>query len=31
VTEKDAGSMLNTYYGWEEIASIRTYSVEPEE
>lgn len=31
VTEKESGVMVNTYYGWEEIASIRTYSVEPEE
>jgi len=31
VTEKEDGLSVNTYYGWEEIASIRTYSTEPEE
>lgn len=31
VTEKEDGVSVNTYYGWEEIASIRTYSPEPEE
>jgi len=31
VTEKEKETVVNTYYGWEEIASIRTYSVEPEE
>jgi hypothetical protein len=31
VTEKEDGMAVNTYYGWEEIASIRTYSSEPEE
>jgi hypothetical protein len=31
VTEKENGTVVNTYYGWEEIASIRTYSAEPEE
>jgi hypothetical protein len=31
VTEKGEGQTVNTYYGWEEIASIRTYSSEPEE
>ena len=31
VTEKEDGLSVNTYYGWEEIASIRTYSSEPEE
>jgi hypothetical protein len=31
VTEKEDGQTVNTYYGWEEIASIRTFSSEPEE
>lgn len=31
VTEKEGTSNINTYYGWEEISSIRTYSDEPAE
>jgi hypothetical protein len=26
ITESEQGSDINTYYGWDEIASVRTYA-----
>jgi len=30
ITEKDSGMAVNTYFSWEDVASIRTYSPESE-
>jgi len=31
LTEKEEGMAINTYYGWDQICSIRTISSEPED